>query len=172
MTLRGVLIGCGFFARNHMQAWAGIEGVEIVGVCDTDPAKAQAFAGFMAGVAFNGAQDVSRGGTSAAAADQLRDLGRRFLPPEVAQQVDQLAGRLADGTLLTPEGLVALERLVAQPPLDTQPQLAALWMGVAGAASTPADLVDAVKKGTLPPAVLRSTAMVTELTTSWMHVPM
>jgi predicted dehydrogenase len=44
MTLRGVLIGCGFFARNHMQAWAGIEGVKIVGVCDTDPAKAEAFA--------------------------------------------------------------------------------------------------------------------------------
>lgn len=44
MTLRGVLIGCGFFARNHMQAWAGIDGVKIVGVCDTDPAKAQAFA--------------------------------------------------------------------------------------------------------------------------------
>lgn len=44
MTLRGVLIGCGFFARNHMQAWAGIDGVEITGVCDTDPAKAAAFA--------------------------------------------------------------------------------------------------------------------------------
>lgn len=44
MTLRGVLIGCGFFARNHMLAWAGIEGVTIVGVCDTDPAKAAAFA--------------------------------------------------------------------------------------------------------------------------------
>jgi predicted dehydrogenase len=27
-----------------MQAWAGIEGVRIVGVCDTDPAKAEAFA--------------------------------------------------------------------------------------------------------------------------------
>ncbi len=44
MTLRGALIGCGFFARNHMQAWAGVEGVRIVAVCDTDLAKAQAFA--------------------------------------------------------------------------------------------------------------------------------
>lgn len=44
MTYRGVLIGCGFFARNQMHAWAGIEGAEIVAVCDTDPAKATAFA--------------------------------------------------------------------------------------------------------------------------------
>ncbi|MGL4237385.1 Gfo/Idh/MocA family protein [Tabrizicola sp.] len=44
MTLRGALIGCGFFARNHMQAWADIEGVQIAAVCDTDPAKAQSFA--------------------------------------------------------------------------------------------------------------------------------
>jgi predicted dehydrogenase len=44
MILRGVLIGCGFFARNHMEAWAGIEGVDIVGVCDTEPTKAEAFA--------------------------------------------------------------------------------------------------------------------------------
>ena len=39
---RGALIGCGFFARNHMHAWAEIDGVEIVAVCDRDPAKAQA----------------------------------------------------------------------------------------------------------------------------------
>ena len=44
MTHRGVLIGCGFFARNHMEAWARQSGVRIVGVCDTDPAKALAFA--------------------------------------------------------------------------------------------------------------------------------
>lgn len=44
MTHRGVLIGCGFFARNHMEAWARTAGVRIVGVCDTDPAKAAAFA--------------------------------------------------------------------------------------------------------------------------------
>ncbi|MBU9698619.1 Gfo/Idh/MocA family oxidoreductase [Rhodobacteraceae bacterium HSP-20] len=44
MTHRGVLIGCGFFARNHMAAWAELEGVEIVAVCDTDAAKAAAYA--------------------------------------------------------------------------------------------------------------------------------
>jgi D-apiose dehydrogenase len=41
---RGVLIGCGFFARNHMNAWTGLEGVEIAAVCDLDPAKAQSMA--------------------------------------------------------------------------------------------------------------------------------
>lgn len=35
-TLRGVLIGCGFFARNHLNAWAGLAGAEIVAVCDRD----------------------------------------------------------------------------------------------------------------------------------------
>lgn len=44
MTKRGVLIGCGFFASNHMEAWTRQDGVRIVGVCDTDPAKAAAFA--------------------------------------------------------------------------------------------------------------------------------
>jgi predicted dehydrogenase len=43
MTHRGVLIGCGFFARNHMHAWAGIPEVEIVAVCDRDPAKVAAY---------------------------------------------------------------------------------------------------------------------------------
>ena len=41
---RGVLIGCGFFARNHMHAWADIPGVRIVAVCDTDLGKAEVFA--------------------------------------------------------------------------------------------------------------------------------
>ena len=40
---RGVLIGCGFFARNHMRAWADLAPARIVGVCDFDPAKAAAF---------------------------------------------------------------------------------------------------------------------------------
>lgn len=41
---RGALIGCGFFAQNHMNAWRAIEGVEIIAVCDLDPTKAQAMA--------------------------------------------------------------------------------------------------------------------------------
>ena len=41
---RGVLIGCGFFARNHMHGWAAARGARIVAVCDRDPARAEAFA--------------------------------------------------------------------------------------------------------------------------------
>ena len=40
--LRGAVIGCGFFAQNHLNGWADIEGVEIVAVCDRDAAKAEA----------------------------------------------------------------------------------------------------------------------------------
>lgn len=42
--MRGCLIGCGFFARNHMNAWAGLPGAGIVAVCDTDRARAEAMA--------------------------------------------------------------------------------------------------------------------------------
>lgn len=38
-TLRGALIGCGFFARNHLHAWQQLEGVDIVALCDADPAR-------------------------------------------------------------------------------------------------------------------------------------
>ena len=37
---RGALIGCGFFARNHMHAWAQIADMEIVAVCDIDQSRA------------------------------------------------------------------------------------------------------------------------------------
>ena len=45
-TMRGALIGCGFFAQNHLNAWRDMkaEGVELVAVCDIDPAKAKAAA--------------------------------------------------------------------------------------------------------------------------------
>lgn len=39
-TLRGGLIGCGFFAHNHLHAWKQIEGAAIVAVCDSDAEKA------------------------------------------------------------------------------------------------------------------------------------
>ena len=44
--MRGALIGCGFFAQNHLNAWRDMkaEGVELVAVCDIDPAKAEAAA--------------------------------------------------------------------------------------------------------------------------------
>jgi len=42
--LRGALVGCGFFARNQMQAWADIDDAEIVALCDTNSASLEAFA--------------------------------------------------------------------------------------------------------------------------------
>jgi len=39
--LNGGVIGCGFFAANHLAAWGLIEGAAIVAVCDQDPAKAK-----------------------------------------------------------------------------------------------------------------------------------
>jgi predicted dehydrogenase len=39
--LRGALIGCGFFAQNHLHAWREVEGVRLVAVCDQDEQKAR-----------------------------------------------------------------------------------------------------------------------------------
>lgn len=39
---RGALIGCGFFARNHLHGWRDVAGAEIVAVCDLDRDKAEA----------------------------------------------------------------------------------------------------------------------------------
>ncbi len=44
MPLKGALIGCGFFARNHLAAWRETAGAEIVALCDREPAKAAALA--------------------------------------------------------------------------------------------------------------------------------
>ena len=30
------VIGCGFFAQNHLHAWRDIDGVDVVALCDTD----------------------------------------------------------------------------------------------------------------------------------------
>ena len=38
--LKGGVIGCGFFAANHLAAWELLDGVRITAVCDRDPAKA------------------------------------------------------------------------------------------------------------------------------------
>jgi predicted dehydrogenase len=42
--LRSGLIGCGFFARNHLRAWAEVAGAQLVAVCDPDLQRAEAFA--------------------------------------------------------------------------------------------------------------------------------
>ncbi len=32
----GALVGCGFFSINHFHGWRGVEGAEIVAICDRD----------------------------------------------------------------------------------------------------------------------------------------
>jgi len=41
MNLRGGLVGCGYFAQNHLNAWREVRGAEIVAVCDMDAERAQ-----------------------------------------------------------------------------------------------------------------------------------
>ena len=41
MKQRGVLIGCGFFANNHLNGWKSLPGAELVAVCDINPVKAE-----------------------------------------------------------------------------------------------------------------------------------
>ena len=41
---RGALIGCGFFAQHHLNAWQAIDGAEIIAVCDRDESRAKAYA--------------------------------------------------------------------------------------------------------------------------------
>ena len=56
----GALIGCGFFARNHMHAWNEVEGADIVAVCDTDANRARAFAQEFDAAAFVDAATMMR----------------------------------------------------------------------------------------------------------------
>lgn len=41
--LRGGIIGCGFFAQFHIDAWRRMPGVELAAACDLDIARAKAF---------------------------------------------------------------------------------------------------------------------------------
>ena len=42
--LRGAVVGCGFFAQNHLKAWGDVEGAHLVAVCDRDEGRARAAA--------------------------------------------------------------------------------------------------------------------------------
>jgi len=42
MSIRVACVGAGYFSRFHYGAWARIEGVDVAGACDTDPARAKA----------------------------------------------------------------------------------------------------------------------------------
>jgi D-apiose dehydrogenase len=37
--LRGGLIGCGFFAVNHLHGWRDVDGADITAICDTSPER-------------------------------------------------------------------------------------------------------------------------------------
>ena len=50
--LRVAVIGAGFFARFHYEAWARLPDVELIGACDLDPAKAQTAASEFGGAAW------------------------------------------------------------------------------------------------------------------------
>jgi predicted dehydrogenase len=43
--MKGVLVGAGFFAQFHAEAWMRVPGVDLVAVADAVPGKAHAFAG-------------------------------------------------------------------------------------------------------------------------------
>lgn len=60
-VLRVGAIGCGFFAENHLAAWANMEGVKLAAVCDLDPEKARgAAARHGAGAAYSDAAEMLR----------------------------------------------------------------------------------------------------------------
>jgi predicted dehydrogenase len=40
-TLRGVLVGAGYFSRFHLDAWSRLPGIELAAVCDRDLPKAE-----------------------------------------------------------------------------------------------------------------------------------
>lgn len=44
MTLAVGIVGCGYFSQFHREGWARLPGATVVGVCDADPARAEAAA--------------------------------------------------------------------------------------------------------------------------------
>jgi predicted dehydrogenase len=55
---RFALIGCGFFAQNHLHAWAQMPEVELVATCDINMDSAQAAAGQFGGTAYSDAAEL------------------------------------------------------------------------------------------------------------------
>lgn len=55
---RFALIGCGFFAQNHLHAWAEIPEAELVAVCDVDPERARSGAATFGGRAYTDAAEM------------------------------------------------------------------------------------------------------------------
>lgn len=103
MTVRVALIGCGFFARNHMSAWRDLPGAEIVAVCDLDPAKARGFATEFGGKPFTDAAamlaevrpDVVDVATTVPSHRPLVEMAARHAGAVICQK--PFAATLADG---------------------------------------------------------------------------
>ena len=55
---RYALIGCGFFAQNHLHAWSQNPDVELVATCDVDIEKAKAAAATFGGRAYSSAEEL------------------------------------------------------------------------------------------------------------------
>jgi predicted dehydrogenase len=55
---RFALIGCGFFAQNHLHAWSEIPEVELVAVCDIDAEKARLAAERFGGTPYTDAAEL------------------------------------------------------------------------------------------------------------------
>ncbi len=55
---RYALIGCGFFAQNHLHAWSQNSDVELVATCDVDIEKATTAAATFGGRAYSSAEEL------------------------------------------------------------------------------------------------------------------
>lgn len=58
MKRRFAVIGTGFFAQNHLHAWAEMDEVELVAVCDVDPDRVAAAAAQFGGRAYTDAAEL------------------------------------------------------------------------------------------------------------------
>lgn len=56
--LTGAVIGCGFFAQNHLKGWGDVRGARLAAVCDRDPDRAQAAANLTGAAAYTDAADM------------------------------------------------------------------------------------------------------------------
>lgn len=102
--LRCAVIGCGFFATNQLHAWHDIDAVEIVAICDRDPARL-AIVGDRFGIArrYVAADDLFGDGgfdfvdiaTTVASHRPLVELAARHGVPAICQK--PFASTLADG---------------------------------------------------------------------------
>ena len=64
-AIRVAVVGCGEFGRNHARVYKEMEGAELVGVSDSDAARAAAFASEFGGQAFSSLEEL-RGKVDAA----------------------------------------------------------------------------------------------------------